>query len=300
MFTFLIALLQICLIYALEAFSAKDIVAKPISLVYFYTRGCRFCAESNPSIDYLSEVYNHNEDFQIVKVNGRVSRDLLQMFQVLSYPTVKIYDDVKKTVTSYNGDRLVELLQKFIEESSNAVPDYSKTKLPATSIMTMDDLHSLGSDKPLLIAFVEQHSVEWKHCFRPFHFYQALAQNSPNLHFAIARMNEVGSDVLRHFRVSHSPSLVYIDKKAIGTYGTFEGGANRISEGEIRTFLSLDKTHEFGVWFPNLQSLHKHAEMAISSSEEAFMPMKQVAGKTNDFSDDINEQYDQLVVQISL
>lgn len=295
----LLLALQLCIVQALDVLSTEQIIQKPISLVYIYSKECKFCKDLNPIIDYLSDLYNHNADFHIVKINGKVHKDLSELFLVHSFPTLKLYDNTKKSVTTYSGDRLVELIEDFISVSSNARPDVSKYQSSMLSITSLDDIDTYSTDKPLLIAFVELLRYDWKHSFRPFHFYNALSKAHSEINFAVCSINDANSEVLQKLRVSHSPSLVYLESGSIGIFRTL-GGDSDLSEMDVKSFINLSKTRETGDWFDSVKELHAHADQAKPDLTPLKAGMNHRADVSDNFEEDIEGQYGQLMMKISL
>lgn len=294
----LLLALQIYIVQALEVLSTEDIIRKPISLVYIYSNECKFCKELNPIIDYLSDVFNHNSEFQIVKVNGKFHEDISQLFLVQSFPTIKLYDNLRKLVITYSGDRLVELIEDFIIESSNARPDISKVKTSILSIKTLHDVDIYSSDKPLLIAFVDLLRNDWRHCFRPFHFYNALSKSYKDINFSVCGINDADSEVLQKFRVSHSPSLAYLHRESIGVFQTL-GGDSYLDELVVATFVNLSESREVGNWFDSPQDLYNYADQVKPNVKVLKAGMNQVASINDMFEEDIESQFENLMAKIS-
>lgn len=295
----LILALQVWVVQALDILSAEEIILKSISLVYIYSNDCKFCKDFNPIIDYLSDLYNHNSDFQIVKINGKAHKSLSKLFLVQSFPTLKLYDNIKKSVITYSGDRLIDLIEDFITESSNARPDISKIRTSLIKINSLNDVDIYAKNKPLLIAFVDLLRQEWKHCFRPFHFYNALSDANEEVNFAVCSITDVKSEVLQELRVSHSPSLVYLHGETIGIFQTL-GGESDLSMMDVSKFLNLSVTREVGNWFDSIPDLHSHADQARIHLKPSKPGMNHVANANNNFANDAESQYEQLLAKISL
>lgn len=298
-------LLHLYVVTALEALSSADILARPISLIYFYRPDCRFCEELSPTIDHLLNLYNHNQDFQIVKVNGRARQDLVKLFLVQAYPTLKLYDDSKKLVTSYSGKRLVELLEQFILENSQATPNWLNSASLVVSINGKSDLDHHLAKNPVLIAFVDSSRPEWRQSRYSFHFYHGLARENPDIVFATTSITEVSSELLQYFKVSNSPSLVYYDGQKIGTYRTLETDSEQaLDESDIKSFIDSipeSQVERIGSWFSNSHDLNRHADSIKSKFVQGIMPgMNYIASSEKDFSDDIESQYDELLQKVFL
>lgn len=305
MYTFISLFVHLYVVVALEALSSADILTKSISLVYFYRPDCRFCEDLSPTIDHLQDLYNHNHDFQVVKVNGWACQDLVNLFLVQAYPTLKLYDDTKKLVATYSGDRLVALIEEFIAENSEAKPDLSKSTSLVVSIVHKADLDYHLAKKPVLIAFVESHRPDWKQSRHRFHFYQTLARRHSEIVFATASITEVSSELLQFFKVSNSPSLVYYDGQKIGIYRTLNAIPEQsLEESHITLFLDSvedGKEARAGLWFQSSEELHKYANLEKPDFQpEMKLGMNYIASPERDFTDDIESQYDQLVRKISL
>ncbi|WPK24040.1 hypothetical protein PUMCH_001295 [Australozyma saopauloensis] len=293
-------ILPLCIASVLEVLSKEEILRKPISLVYFYAPDCRFCTDVTPAVDYLSSIYNHNVNFQIVKVNGRKLKPLVQLFEVASFPTLKIYDNDKKSVTTYSGDRLIDLIDDFIAKHSDAQADLTNAITRVHSLTSLEQLNDLAAAKGVVIAFMDSTTPEWKHMTRPFHYFQELAQQNPHLAFATAELNKVDSKVVREFRVSNSPSLVFYDGQTVGVLGTFSANEVVDDEQTIR-FTNLLTSKSIGTWFSNLAELQTHADEAEYVDTILLKPgMNAMAHSAKDFEEDIEGQYEQLLGKISL
>lgn len=257
-------LLALCLLHIIEISSVQEIVARPISLIYFYAPDCQYCLAFSEDFEYLSYLYNSETDFQIVQVNGRENKYLKELFDVNYFPTLKLYDDLKKKVVTFTEIRLVINLQKFIKENTQIEPDTNKSENKIASISTKKEIDEIKKRKEsVLIAFVDKQDKTWANYYYPMHFYQALARRSPDIEFTLKFMEDGGFELMETYHVSNTPSLVLVDGNHIGIHNTLSTNQMtnyKLEAEDVETFLSDFRAKKEGTWFKDSDSLSIFAE----------------------------------------
>lgn len=286
---------------ALVAESKGDILAKPVSLIYFHAPDCRYCLEFNSQFEYLSALYSDQADFQAVKVDGRKHRDLVQLFQVQQFPTLKLYDDVNKQVRTYSEARLVENIQQFLYEHAGVSPDFSKVESGVLRVDSLRQVEQLAAEKPVMLLFISDETGEWLTLHYPSHFYQELAAAHPHVTFAYATM-ALALEVLQHYEVSNTPLAVFLVNKRIGVYNTH--ATNHISGGDIsaeplRALLAATDGKYDGLWFDSRLELAEYVETRKYDGHLQWKGgMNAVDARQVDGS--LDEQYEKLLEAVGL
>lgn len=290
----LLWLLAVAALSAVEVSSRSGILEKPYSLIYFYAPDCKYCEAFSPQYDYLAQLYSDNDNFHAVKVNGRVHKDLVLLFGVTVYPTLKLYDDVNKKVVTFNGARSPELLDKFIGEHTDATANISA--VPQHVEEVSDVAHVLA---PQLVAFVSRLS-DWRAYYYPSHFYQQLAREHPEIKFSVVFTNENGSELMAKYHVSNTPLLVYVASDGIGIYNTLSTNHMvnyRLDEDKVRLFLDRAGV---GEWFNSETELAAHAEkLEFEGHKQRKGGMNVVESRPGAVAD-VDAQYEMLMAQIAL
>lgn len=283
--------------------STQEILRKPYSLIYFGAFDCQYCEQFNPDFEFLSTLYNGNEHFQAVKVDGRKNKDLVKLFDVHSFPTLKLYDQQNKQVYTYNEERVVERIQDFIQEKTGAVPDHTTIKTSIHEVSTTEDVDLFLANGPVVLAFVSKMNIDWNKWYYPAHYYQQIARDHPNYAFLIVFTNEAGSDIIKRYHVSNVPSLVFVDKTFIKVHNSFS--TNQITnqilpERAIRDFIGNVYQKDEGAWFEDLNSLYNHTENLAFEGHKQWKGGMNVVESREDELVDEDEEYLMLVEKIGL
>lgn len=290
---------SLVLLQVIEISSTSEIITKPFSLIYFYAPDCRYCEGFNPDFEYLSALYNGNTDLQVVKVNGRKHKDMVRLFDVKSFPSLKLYDADQKQVVTYSQARDVEKIEQFIQEKTRATPDLLGVESLINEVSHVSDLN-ITDEQPLLLAFVSRLSLDWITYYYPGHFYQSIAREYPNITFAIVFADEIDSELMQKYHVSNIPSLVLVDKSGIQVHNTLSTNQMvnyKISEEDIRDIIER-KDHEEG-WFPDLDSLYQHVEsLEYDGHRQRKEGMNVIESREENH--DMDEEYQMLLAQIRL
>lgn len=299
LFLYLVAFVGASLYH--EISSAPEIIAKPYSLLYFYAYDCKFCNAFDPDFEYVASLYSGNDNFQIVKVNGRQQKHLTSQFEVTSFPSLRFYDTIQKRVVSFNGERLVAALQDFIEENSDAVPDKEKIILSIDLVESAADVENING--PVLIAFASKMSDGWKKYHYPSHYYQRLAREYPEVRFKIVFYEHDPAKLMLMYHVSNIPSLVYLDGDYIKVFNTFSTNQMvnfLISEEQLREFVENAAIAEEGKSFASAEELETHAMGLEYEGHKQRRGGMNVVQNTNDEVISLDEEYEKLVGEISL
>lgn len=230
--------------------STQEILEKPYTFIYFHADDCQFCQAFNPDFEYLASLYNASKNLQMVRIDGRKHKDLVQLFGVTSFPTLKLYDAKEKQIISYNNPRLKENIRRFIEEHSDAVATETNLEQNVQVVESLADIDT--SSKPVLLAFVSRRSLDWKDYFYPNHFYQRVAREFPQVDFKLVFYESAGPEVMQKYHVSNIPSLVFLDTnyiKVFNSYSTNQLVNHVISEDALRHFMLHVREEEQGKSF---------------------------------------------------
>lgn len=231
-----------------EVATTAEIVEKPYSLLYFYEHGCRFCAAFDSDFEHVAQLYNHNANFQAVRVNAKLGH-LADLFAATLYPSLKLYNHEAKQVVAFSQPRTVDNLREFIETNTGATPK----ELPSNVHVVSGDYFPNNS----VIAFVSETDPDWATHSYLLHFFQRLLREH-DCEFALV----IGySELMRRFCVSNVPSLVFVHNGSVKVHQTLSTNHMTnyyLAEAEVRAF--VEQRHERGDgWFPDLDALHAHA-----------------------------------------
>ena len=79
----------------LTASSFDEVLANPRVLVYFWSEKCRPCRNVAPVIFELAEEYEGL--ITVANVNTEIERDLLKRFNIMTVPTVILFEGGKES-----------------------------------------------------------------------------------------------------------------------------------------------------------------------------------------------------------
>lgn len=293
----------LALLKLIEVESTEEILKKPFTFIYFGAADCRYCEAFDPDFEYLSALYNGNDNFQAVKIDGRAQKDLVQLFDVTTFPTLKLYDAKQKQVFTYTQPREVEQIEKFIQEKGGAVPDLLAVKSNIKEVARVEEVNSLVDRGPVLIAFVSRLSMDWSNYYYPGHFYQRLSWGFPDTRFLIVFADEIESELMEKYHVSNIPSLVFVDKSFVKIYNTLSTNQMvnyKITEEKIREFMQNIDQIENGLWFEDLDSLYLHAQGLEYEGHKQRKGGMNVIQSREDQSLNEDEEYALLLANIGL
>lgn len=296
----LLRVFSVALLAALEVSSSLQILAQPHTLIYFYAPDCKFCQAFDPQYEYLAALYGGNPNFQAVKINGRTNKDLVDLFGVKFFPTLKFYDDVEKQVLTFNGPRTMALIEEFISENSGATPEPENVAQNVKVISSVAEADSLRT--PAIIAFVTK-LHDWAPYYFPTHFYQRLAREFPHIEFALVFTDQGGSELMQQYHVSNMPSLVYRGEELIGVFNTLSTNQMvnyELSEEKVRLFLENPGIGGDGQWFENVQALSEYADTLEFSGHMQWKSGMNVVESRRQDETDLDGQYRELVEGIQI
>lgn len=300
---FVLYIVAVALLEVIEVKSTDEILRKPFSLIYFSASDCKFCEAFNPDFDYLSALYNHNAHFQAVKVDGRAQIDLVRLFDVSSFPTLKLYDSQHKQVHSYTSARDVEHIEQFIQEKTSAAPNMEEISSNVMEVKPGFDVDVLIAEKPVVIAFVSRLSPDWMTYYYPNHLYQRMSREFPQYQFVISFADGSDSQLMQRYHVSNIPSMVLVDKSFIKIHNTLSTNQMvnyKIPEDELRQFLADAEEVKEGLWFPDLDSLHIYADGLEYDGHKQWKGGMNVVDSRSDDKLDADEEYEYLLARIGL
>ncbi|GEQ66872.1 hypothetical protein JCM33374_g535 [Metschnikowia sp. JCM 33374] len=256
--------LTLCFSHIIEVSTVEEIIAKPISLIYFYDPGCQFCQAFSEDFEYISHIYNPNPSFQVIQINGRHEKQLKDLFEIQHFPTLKLYDDEKKRITTFTETRSVENLHKFIEAHTSAHPDTSKLSNNIRKVSKNSEIDELKSNnKSVLIAFAGKSDETWQNYHYPNHFYQSLATRYPDTEFTVKFIEDAGSELMQTYHISNVPSLVFIEGDQVGVFNSLSTKPMinyKLDANSVVKFLDDFTSRKEGVWFESIESLALHTE----------------------------------------
>lgn len=299
--TYLLSLAILVLLEVIEIESTSEIVKKPYSLIYFSAPDCRYCAAFNPDFDYISALYGGNENFQLLKVNGRKHKNLVNLFEVTSYPTLKLYDTYQKIVTTYTSPRTVDDIGLFIQEKTGAVPNFDFPQA-LEEVTTIEEASELIAHGKVLLVFVSRQSYDWSTYYYPNHFYQRLSKENPEIKFGIIFADEIDTGLMERYHIRNIPSAVLLEGDSVKIFNTLSTNQMmnyEITEEMMREFLRKTDVKEENVWFENLDALAKHADsVEFDGHKQRKAGMNVVDSREGNMS--IDEEYELLISKIGL
>ncbi|CAK7893973.1 hypothetical protein CAAN1_02S02454 [[Candida] anglica] len=249
----------------------KEILSKSkFSLIYFYSESCKYCTEFEIDFQYLNQLYSNNDEitnqFQILRTNANKNKVLSELFGVNSYPSIKLLNFKTLEIFNFDKQRSLENLIEFIGSHTQVEPNYNTFK---SSIITLTQsnfqefLSFNGKDK--LIVFIASYMYDWKKYTYPQHFYQYFPAKYNNIDFGIIDIEDEDSSYLReYYKVSNSPSLVYVDKELekIKTFQTIAQNHltnKRLTDENLQEFiLNINNEDDsYGTWYKDISSLQE-------------------------------------------
>ena len=94
--------------------------------VKFYAPWCGHCKKLAPIWDELGAAFKDNSDIVIAKFDATVNE--ADGVEVKGYPTLTWYPKSNKAGVSFDGERDLASLKKFIEDSSEVLKDAGSAK----------------------------------------------------------------------------------------------------------------------------------------------------------------------------
>lgn len=293
---FSVALYLTCVVLSvIEISSVAEIVREKQSLIYFYSPDCRYCNAFQPLFEYLVQLYERNEHFQIVKVNCRKSKELCSIFQIQSYPTFKIYDSELKQVYTFTNTRSVENLDDFISTYTSAQPELDNINITVSKIDSISQLEALK--KPAILAIASS-DADWNTYYYPSHFFHRLSKEYPNISFAISFADVADSAILKHFHVSNFPSMIFFEELRFRLLNTLSTNIfqNELLELEVQAFLQDSGDSK---WFALSHELAAYAEQLQYEGHKQFRGGMNV-GTGEKKVQDLQVEYQKLIDEIGI
>lgn len=281
----------------------SDILSQPYTVLYFYAPDCMYCNAFNPDFVYLNGLYKDNDELAFAKVNGRVETQIADLFEVKSFPTIKLYDAKMKKIAHFGEKRTLFNLERFIRDFSGANPDETSAEMLIEQITSVSELDNLATEKEhILIAFVSKRSSEWLKYYFPNHFYQELSKGYPNVTFSLVFADETGGDIMERYEVSNFPSLLFISPEGIKTFNTFSTNSitnNNLDGENVQEFLSRPGTMKESFSFASLEELKRYVESESFEGHKQIKPgMNVVQAKRESLG--VDSEYEDLMRHIEL
>ena len=88
------------------------------TLILFHAEWCGHCLRFMPIFDKFTEKTN-NKKLNIMKFNADIDKAYIKSFNVEGFPTLLLHDPKTKRFINYTGDRSMNDLVKFVNESTN-------------------------------------------------------------------------------------------------------------------------------------------------------------------------------------
>lgn len=298
----LLCLATLAVLEVIEISSTQQILQKPYSLIYFSASDCRYCADFNPDFEYISTLYNGNENLQVVKVNGRVHKDLVKLFEVAAFPTLKLYDTTQKKVLTYSDPRTVEDIERFLQDETGAIPQLDNIITVVEEVATPKDVEALSSHGKVLLVFISRQSYDWSTYYYPGHYYQRLSREYPELKFGIVFADEVGTELMEQYHISNMPSAVLLDGPAVkilNTVSTNQMVNYKLTEEMIRKLIVNADIKEENLWFENVDALAQYAaSVEFDGHKQRKAGMNFI--ESRELNLDADEEYELLLSKIGL
>lgn len=288
----------------IEISSTAEIVESPYTLLYFYAPDCKFCNEFEPDFTYLEGLYEDNDDLRFAKVNGRKQKQLIDLFGISLFPTLKIYDTNSKTIAHFQQRRTLENLEDFIARYTSATPNEGAFQSNIKILSSLSDLDDYTTDNnEVVIAFISRRSPEWLRHYYPNHFYQQLATQYKDTAFAMVFADEEGMEILAKYQVSNFPSLMAITRNSIRTFNTFSTNVmsnNDLDEGKVKQFLKEPESLNEYQTFTDIKQLEKHATSREYEGHKQLKPGMNIGNMAPKEAKALDEEYEELLRDLEL
>ncbi|CUM62972.1 uncharacterized protein PRCAT00000532001 [Priceomyces carsonii] len=281
------------------------------SFIYFYTDGCKFCSEFEPTFQYLSLLYNNGTELndkklQIIKTNGRLNKRLQSLFKVDKFPTLKMLNFKTKEILTFEAkDRAPDTLIEFVQ---NIVPDVTPNY--DNFVTDVLYLHDSNFDQEIknrhvLVVFTMKYLDEWSDYEYPYHFYQALASSMSGLKtsFALVAASEPsGFKMVRDYGITNFPSMIYFSPD--GSFKTYRINPqnhhikNKLVLSDIESFLNGT---EGSRWYKSITELDEDREESLLSEDiSVLVPGFNFNGFGKILLGDIEQDYAYLLNEIHI
>lgn len=283
----------------------EEILAKPLSLLYFHALDCQYCHAFDPDIEFIADLFNdHHPSFQIVKVDGRKSRDLAQQFGIKSFPALKLYDKANKKVSTFVQERTVANVESFIEELTHLKPNFSHLQQMIHQVDGVGDLEALrATSDQIVLVFVNNQQYEWRTHFYPKHFYQQLAIQFPRIIFGIKFIEEKDYSLMEKYHVSNVPSLIYFHGDSFTIHNTLSTNQMTSNELGYDQILSVIQGSGDYALFSSVGELEEYAHGQEYEGHRQWKGgFNHVESRLSAYSDEfeLDRQFEDLLAAISL
>lgn len=244
-------------IIELNDINVSSVIAQSkFSMIYFTKPKCRLCEVFDDIYMNLSEVYDNNKEFQILKINSEANPSLREKFKPSTYPSIYLYNDQDKILLKYEGSRDLLSLVNFINDNSDTINKELKSKVHL--IKTMQDFNS-RKHKGNVIVISLSSLPEWEEYEFPSHFYQKLAYQH-DLRFHILYLDSMDeTDFVNEFRISNYPSVIYFESptrfKIYKTLSKDHLSNTKLDQLSLIRFIDNLNTDTVGYWFNSTQDL---------------------------------------------
>lgn len=157
-------------------------------LLYVFKPGCKYCAELEPKLDFLTTVFPNDSTVKFVKVNGQQASTLVKDLYIRSFPQLFIFkpipgqsmevtNNIRETVkdnsflSQFHGERTVKGLAQWISNNVGEMAHWPTSRvnynirdiddfvriMPQSlieSIFPTDDSVKDSGERPACLAFV--------------------------------------------------------------------------------------------------------------------------------------------------
>ncbi|KAH3665962.1 hypothetical protein OGAPHI_004151 [Ogataea philodendri] len=143
------------------------------SFVYFYSPGCIHCQNLDPQFEPLGNLF-HETNLQIVKVNGKANSRLRSKFQLIGFPTLKLFSFEGDDIGAYTGLRTTHKMVEYLRDATGVQPRYPPRSVVDVSSSNIDQTIHKHTDKDVVLAFAAPWIDGWDDPHSSY--YERLAQ----------------------------------------------------------------------------------------------------------------------------
>lgn len=199
------------------------------TIVDIYASWCGHCKRLSPIWNQLADGYADNKaNFQVVKIDGDLNKDISDKYGVTSFPTIKFFDG-KGGVEDVTVTRNLESLTIFVFNKIG-IPSNIKRRISSAVVSLIDknfDKIAFDSSKTVIVAFTAQWCGHCKNLKPVFEKVSDIYRYDSDS-IILAEVDTTGagtSEISKLFNITSFPTiLVFPDEENITVPIKYPGG----------------------------------------------------------------------------
>ncbi|ODQ80573.1 hypothetical protein BABINDRAFT_160835 [Babjeviella inositovora NRRL Y-12698] len=179
------------------------------TLVYFYAEQCRHCNALDPIYTGLADLFTYGDSkVQVTKVDGRQNEALRRKFDVISFPTIKLFEPGGREIAAYTGVRRLWNMAQWLTSVTGVQAIWPQSNVVKLNDLNFDRIASQG--KSLIVVFMAPwFDADWG---MPYHFFETAARESEDEHLVFATVDTSSAEaaaIMTRYRITRPLTILY-------------------------------------------------------------------------------------------